>query len=376
MRIGIDATALPPQPVGAGNYIIQLIRSLSNLESEFEYAIFAQPMGWQQIGAAERDGFSWVKTPAVNPGIRLIWEQTLFPMLIRKSGVDLFHSLHYTRPYLLNRPSVVTFHDMTFFLYPHLHTRVKRIFFPQAIRLSARTAQAIIANSESTRHDAIRILQIPPEKIVSIILGVDPSFRVIDDHAKREGIRSQYKLPERFILYVGLVEPRKNVPLLIRAYKNLLDQGFSIPLIIVGRFGWNYEAVFTQIEESGLKEQVRFTGYVPGEDLPFIYNLASLSVYPTQYEGFGFPALEAMACGIPVITSAIASLPEIVADAGILIPPEDESALTKAMASLLSNAALHADLARKGPLRAAQFSWKKTAQETLQVYRQVLKGRG
>jgi glycosyltransferase involved in cell wall biosynthesis len=376
MRIGIDATALPPQPVGAGNYIIQLIRSLSNLDSEFEFVIFAQPSGWKLIAAPERIGFKWVKTPSINPGIRLIWEQTLFPYLIRKSEVDLFHSLHYTRPYWLRCPSVVTFHDMTFFLYPHLHTRAKRIYFPLAIRLSASSAQAIIANSESTRRDAMRILNIPQNKIVAVKLGVDQNFRVIDDAEVLGRVRKEYQLPDRFILYVGLVEPRKNVPLLIRAYKKLLDQGFSIPLVIVGRFGWNYEEVFAQIMELGVQEQVKFTGYVPGEDLPTIYNLASLSVYPTQYEGFGFPALEAMACGIPVVTTAVSSLPELVADAGILIPPDDESALTQAIGTVLSNPDLRAELARKGPLRAAQFSWTKTAQQTLQVYRQVFKDRG
>ncbi len=146
MRIGIDATALPPQPVGAGNYIIHLIRTLSNLESEFEFVIFAQPDGWQLISAQEHKGIHWVKIPSLKPGMRLVWEQTLLPRLVRQSGVDLLHSLHYTRPYLLSCPSVVTFHDMTFFLYPHLHTRIKRIFFPLAIRLSARTARALIAD--------------------------------------------------------------------------------------------------------------------------------------------------------------------------------------------------------------------------------------
>ncbi len=219
----------------------------------------------------------------------------------------------------------------------------------------------------------IRILQIPSKKIVSIPLGVDQKFRVIDDPLVLERVRRDYKLPDRFILYVGLVEPRKNVPLLIRAYKNLIDQGFTVPLVIVGRFGWMYEAVLDQIEGFGLKEQVHFTGYVPGGDLPVIYNLAGISVYPTQYEGFGLPALEAMACGVPVVTSAVSSLPEIVGDAGILIPPDDEGTLTEAIANVLRNPDLHAELARKGPIQAAQFSWEQTAQKTIQLYRQVLK---
>ena len=372
MKIGIDATALPPQPVGAGNYIIQLIRSLAILESEFEFVVFAQPDGRQQINTPESSRIHWVETPSINPGLRLIWEQTLFPRLIRQSSIDLYHSLHYTRPYLLSGPSVVTFHDMTFFLYPHLHTRVKRIFFPMAIRFSARTAQALIADSESTRQDAIRILQIPPDKIVAVQLGVDPKFRVIDDSLALERVRREYKLPERFMLYVGLVEPRKNVPILIRAYKNLVDQGIAIPLVVVGRFGWMYSEVFDQIEKLGLQERVQFTGYVPSDDLPNIYNLASLFVYPTRYEGFGFPALEAMACGVPLITSAVSSLPELVGDAGILVLPDDVDELTQAIGSVLRNPDLQAELARKGPIQAAEFTWERTAEQTLQVYRRVL----
>lgn len=372
MRIGIDATALPPQPVGAGNYIIQLIRNLDGVDSEFEFVVFAQPGGRRLIDIPASSRIRWVETPPINPGLRLVWEQALFPRLIRKSAVELMHSLHYTRPYLLPCRSVVTFHDMTFFLYPHLHTRIKRIFFPMAIRLSARTAQALIADSESTRQDAIRILDIPPHKIVAVQLGIDPRFRVIEDSLALEQVRREYKLPDQFILYVGLVEPRKNVPLLIRAYKNLAEQGLVNPLVIVGRFGWMSSEVLDEVERLELKDRVYFTGYVPSNDLPGIYNLASLCVYPTRYEGFGFPALEAMACGVPLITSAVSSLPEIVGDAGLLVTPDDEELLTQAMRSVLSNADLQAEMSRKGPVQAAQFTWERTARLTLQVYRQVL----
>jgi len=372
MRIGIDATALPPQPVGAGNYIIQLIRSLANVESEFEFVVFAQPEGRRQIDLLESSRIHWVETPQVNPGIRLIWEQTRFPRLIHQSNIDLFHCLHYTRPYLLSCLSVVTFHDMTFFLYPHLHTWVKRRFFPLAMRLSARSAQALIADSESTRLDAIRIMQIPPEKIVTVHLGVDPKFRVIHDPQALQQVRREYKLPDSFILYVGLIEPRKNVPLLIQAYKKLVDQGITTPLVIVGRLGWMSGEINDQIERLDLKERVQFTGYVPVEDLPGIYNLACLFVYPSRYEGFGFPVLEAMACGVPVITSSVSSLPEIVGEAGMLIQPDDEEVLTQAMGIVLSKPDLQAELARKGPVHAAEFTWERTARRTIQVYRQVL----
>jgi glycosyltransferase involved in cell wall biosynthesis len=290
--------------------------------------------------------------------------------------LDLLHSLHYTRPWRLPCRSVVTFHDMTFFLYPQLHTRSKQAFFPLTIRASARSADAIIAVSESTRADSIRLLGIPGEKIIATPLGVDPAFRPIRDLESLDVVRQRYNLPDRFILYVGLVEPRKNLSGLIRAYRSALEGGIAHRLVVVGRFGWSYQQVLDEIEALGLQERVQFTGYIPQADLPIVYNLASLFVYPTLYEGFGLPALEAMACGTPVVTSNVASLPEIIGEAGVLIPPGDQQALSQALQDVLSDPGLQTHLAIKGPQQASQFTWERTARQTLQVYRQVLANSG
>jgi glycosyltransferase involved in cell wall biosynthesis len=373
MRIGIDATALPPQPVGAGNYIIQLIRALAGLEVEDEFVVFAQRKGHALIDIPEIDSFEWVILEDSNPGSRLIWEQTIFPQLIKKSGVDLLHSLHYTRPVRLPCASVVTFHDMTFFLYPELHTRAKRLFFPQAIRVSARLADALIANSESTRQDVIRVLGISPEKIKTTQLGVNSAFRPINDPVAKRKIAEKYDLPERFILYVGLIEPRKNLPLLISAYRRLLDSGENYKLVLVGRYGWMYDELLKQMNNLDLEGMIHFTGYVSQEDLPLVYNLSSLFAYPTSYEGFGLPVLEAMACGVPVITTDVSSLPEIVGEAGILVPVNDVEALYGAMIEVLRDEDLRQEMTNKGILRAAKFSWEQTAKLTFQVYQQVMR---
>lgn len=371
MRIGIDATALPPQPVGAGNYIIQLVRALAALEAGQEFVVFAHQSGCELIGLPPQPGLEWVVLPDKNPASRLVWEQTLFPRLVRRSGVDLLHSLHYTRPLVLPCASVVTFHDMTFFLFPHLHTRSKRLFFPRAILYSARKADALVAISESTRQDAIRLLGIPPHKIFTTPLGVSPDYRPVSEASLLEEVRRRYRLPEKFILYVGLVEPRKNLPLLLKAYKSLTRQRQDYPLVIVGRFGWMYEQVIRQIDLLELKEKVHFAGYVPAQDLPIVYNLADVFVYPSLYEGFGLPPLEAMACGTPVITTAVSSMPEHVGEAGILVPAQDEQALSQAILAVLGDQALREQLAILGPRQAARFTWKRTAQETLRVYQQL-----
>jgi glycosyltransferase involved in cell wall biosynthesis len=267
---------------------------------------------------------------------------------------------------------VVTLLDMTFFLHPQLHTRAKRLYFPRIIRMSARRADAFAAISESTRKDAIRLLNIPSEKIFTTPLGVDRDFRLVEDMHLLEGVRVRYKLPEKFVLYVGLIEPRKNLPLLIRVYRQMAAQGTPFDLVLAGRLGWNYQEVLESIERFGLRDRVHMPGYIAQEDLPFVYNLASLFVYPTTYEGFGLPVLEAMACGVPVITTRISSLPEIVGDAGELLPENDEAAFRKAVLRLLNDSDLHEQRKIAGLSQAAKFTWERTARLTLQIYYKVL----
>lgn len=373
MHIGIDATPLPTQPVGAGVYMIEIIRALAAEAGDI--VVFAHPQGRRLIEAEPIHGVSWVEVPNHGTGQRLAWEQAALPGLARQQKLDLLHSLHYTRPRRLPCASVVTFHDMTFFLYPNLHTRLKRIFFPGMMRLSARSADAIIAVSESTRRDAMRILNVPADRIHTIHSGISPLFRPLADRTALESCRLRYNLPEAFILYVGTVEPRKNLPLLIRAYAALAQTIAAPQLVIVGRNGWMYEEVYHLVKALQLGERIRFTGYIPGEDLPIVYNLAQIFVYPSLYEGFGFPPLEAMACGTPVITTAVSAMEEGVGDAGLLTPPGDETGLTLAMRRLLEDPDLRRSLSEQGWRRAAQFTWPQAARATLNVYRRVLSRR-
>jgi glycosyltransferase involved in cell wall biosynthesis len=371
MKIGIDITPLPPRPVGAGNYMIQLVRALASLQTTHQFVIFSQRSGKELIGELASRNIKWAIVPDLSPGLRLIWEQVMLPGLVRKSEVDLLHSLHYTRPGNLSCASVVTFHDMTFFLYPQLHTRLKRLFFPWAIRMSSRRADALIAVSESTRRDAIGILDIPYERIITVPSGVNKEFRPIDDLDLLNKCRAKYHLPQEFFLFVGLIEPRKNLPLLLRSYANLAGKGNYPPMVLAGRSGWRFQEIFNLIDRLHLKGKVLFTGYIPAEDLPLVYNLARIFVYPSFYEGFGFPPLEAMACGVPVITTAVSAMLDYVGDAGILVPPNDEHALARALENLYSEIPLQQRLIQVGPQRAAEFTWERTARETMKVYEKV-----
>ena len=372
MRIGIDATALPANPAGAGTYTSELIRALAQIDAPHEWFIFTHPGGKAYINLPDKPSLHWVLTPQKSPLRRLIWEQTVFPFLVHRLKLELLHSLHYTRPIFLPCPSVVTFHDMTFFLYPQVHTRSKRFFFPAAIRFSARTASALIAVSESTRRDAIRLLNIPAAKIYTTPNGVSPVFRPVSDPQRLQACREKHHLPDKFILFVGTIEPRKNLPLLLKAYHGLLSSPpwmQAVPsLVLAGQMGWMVNDVLHQIETLGLQEKVHLTGYIPPEELPLVYNLASVFVYPSIYEGFGLPALEAMACGTPVITTNTSAMADYVGDAGILVPPNNQEALVQAMQTLLMDQDLQHSLAQKGQEQAAQFTWERTAQETLKVY--------
>ena len=256
MRIGIDATALPSQPVGAGNYIIQFITALAKIDIDFELLVFVHKNKRDLFDLPDDGKLNWELVGDMSPMQRLIWEQAILPGLVRKTRIDLLHSLHYTQPFRLGCSSVVTIHDMTFFLFPHLHTRSKRLFFPIAIRTSVRRADALVTISENTRQDTIRLLGVSPQKIFTTQLGVNDEFQVITDRELLAEVRKKYNLPEGFILYVGLVEPRKNIPSLIRSYKSLTDQGIKHRLVIVGRFGWMYQEVIEQTEKLGLKDQV------------------------------------------------------------------------------------------------------------------------
>jgi len=368
MRFGIDVTALPPQPFGAANYIINLVQALLRVDATNEYVIFAKPRHAPLFDATRAQ---IVLSAFDSPFLRVVWEQTALPILARKYRLDVLHSPHYTMPLAKPCRSVVTIHDLTFFLYPQMHLLYKRLFFRTMMRLATYHADALIAISHSTRADMLKILHASPDKIRVIHYGLASHFQPVSDTRVLDAFCQQYHLPRPFILYVGNLEPRKNLPILVRAFARLVHNGVPHSLVLAGTRGWNDNAIFTAIEELGLNARILFPGYIPQSELPILYSAADLFVYPSLYEGFGLPVLEAMACGVPVITSAVSSMPEVTGDAGILLAPGDVDALASAMQRVLTDRALHATLAAKGLARARMFSWERTAQATLDVYTRV-----
>ena len=370
MRVGIDATAVPRPRAGAGNYIFNLVRAIAEVDGINSYVVFARPQLIDEWGIRQPN-FRFHANELRHRPLRLLWEQTVLPVLARRHRLDVLHSPHYTFPMLSSARRVVTILDMTFYLYPQVHSFVKRLFFKRMIRLAVRYADRIITISESTASDLFRLVggEGLPEKTHAVPLAVDSRFRLIQDEAavaiacRRLGLE-----PRRFLLYVGVLEPRKNLPVLLRAFRRARDEGNRLALAIVGNRGWKFASIFATVQELGLEKDVIFTGYVSDADLPYVYNGAALFVYPSLYEGFGLPVLEALSCGTPLITSNVSSMPEIVGDAGLLIPPSDETRLADAIREVLSDPALAASLSEKGRERAARFSWSRTARETIAVY--------
>jgi glycosyltransferase involved in cell wall biosynthesis len=307
---------------------------------------------------------------------RLAWEQTALPLLLRRLRIDVLHSPHHHTPLLggfgAGRPGqVVTFHDVTFLLLPKRYSLVRRLYMEALTRAAARRADAIIAPSQSARADVVRALGRPAERVVVIPEAAAPSYQPVRDDDQIASVRARYSLPDRFVLSVGSLEPGKNRSRLIRACAALHGTRFGCPLIVVGQPAWAYEGDYALVRDLGMRDAVRFLGYVPDVDMPALYSAATLFAFPSLHEGFGLPVLEAMACGTPVVTSNVSATAEVAGDAALLVDPRDTDAITGALGRLLSDGWLRAELRDRGFERAKQFSWERTARETRSVYEVV-----
>lgn len=347
-------------------YIYNLLCRLPQADSGMQYTAFTSERHFEPPAGLE---VSLSQLPTHRPAARIVWEQLLQPFVARRAAVDLIHGLAFVGPIGGVCPFVVTIHDLSFLFYPRSFRVLNRLYLRLFTRLSVRRARRVIAVSESTRRDVIHTYGIAPEKVDVVHNGVDPAFRPLSAD-QIAAFRARHGLPERFILFVGTLEPRKNVPRLLRAYAQL--PAGRPPLVLVGGKGWFYAEVFRLVEELGLTTEVRFAGYAPPDDLPIWYNAATLFVYPSLYEGFGLPPLEALACGTPVIASTSSSLPEVMGQAGLLVDPADTSALAEALHRALTDQVWQAQMKVSGPAQASRFSWQEAARGTVRSYRRAL----
>ncbi|GAB4441906.1 MAG: glycosyltransferase family 1 protein [Chloroflexi bacterium OHK40] len=375
MHVAINAHLLAHtrsfRRAGISHYVEQTLLQLGALDRESRYDVYTtRGLDATALGLPPNFRVIPSRLPTINPRVRIPWEQFLAPLLLRRSGARLFHGVHSVVPLASPVPSVVTVHDLAFIRFAQTFRAYNRAYLDFATRLSVRRASRILVVSEHTRREVVGLLGVPPERVIVTPNAARAHFQV-PEPGTLEAFRARKGLPERFVLYVGTLEPRKNLTTLLEAYAEVARR-HDVPLLVGGGKGWLYDAVFQRLEQLGLRERVQFVGYIEEEELPLWYAAATVFVFPSIYEGFGMPPLEAMACGTPVIVSSSSSLPEVVGDAGLLVPPHSPAAFAEAIDRVLGDAGLRQELRERGLRQARSFSWRTTAERTLAAYRAVL----
>jgi glycosyltransferase involved in cell wall biosynthesis len=366
-RIGIDARLLAYRKGGIAEYTRQLIRALADLDTRSDYAIihrFSDRETWCPAANFRRVN---ALTPAHHKYERTVLSLELFPRRL-----NLLHSPDFIPPWRAAHHHIITIHDLHFLHYPQFQTPDSLRYYRDHIRWAVEHADHIFAQTEGTRREIVEMLGVSEEKITVHLLGVNPAFQPMAVETTR-AMLAAYQLPEQYILFVGTIEPRKNIPGLLKAYALLRQKHAGVPpLVLGGQRGWNATESLAAIETLHLREAVIWFQDVPVAVLPALYNRALFLVLPSFTEGFGMPAVEAMACGTPVVVAQRGSLPEVVGNCGVYIEPEDIESIAEGMWHLLTDTALVEQLRRDGLARAKTFTWKQTAEIALQVYRRVL----
>jgi glycosyltransferase involved in cell wall biosynthesis len=387
MRVGINAYELGSQHGGDETYLRNLIRSLVVVDPRGDYSLL---LG-EPLADAALPGATHMRRLVIhpkNPLVRIPPWRTSGPALVEarvpigmaslalvRERIDVVHAL-LAAPMLFGARLVLTLHDITFERYPQFFTPDVATKLRIRVPLTVRRAAAIFTISEYSKRDIVRRYCVPSEKVTVTPLAADPMYRPMRDEERDTGrlaeIRAKYGTGERFILSVGNLQPRKNLRTLIEAYVKLRQADATRhKLVLVGREAWLHDDIFAAARASGYADELVFTGYVPDADLVALYNAADVFVYPSLFEGFGLPPLEAMACGTPTVTGNTSALPETVGEAALMVDPRDAEALAGALARVLGDAELRAELAGRGIARAAAFSWERTARIILDTYRRA-----
>ncbi len=370
MRIGIDAHQVGTELAGNVTYITSMIDALADIDRSNQYTLYMT-----KPSAVERYANRWPNFTVrrIVPHTPIIRIPIVLNTELRLRPVDILF-VQYTAPPFAPCKVVTSIHDISYEHLSETFTRRSRFQMKLTIRQTARKAAHIVTPSEYSRQDLIKTYHLSPEKITMIPLASPHFFKPVSDMEEIKRIRQKYDLSGDFILGVGSIQPRKNLVRLIEAYSMLVKKRDDVPqLVLVGKRSWLFEETARATNIHGVDHRVNFTGFVPDEDLPGLYSAAKCFIYPSYFEGFGLPPLEAMRCGTPVIAGDRTSLPEVVGDAGLLVDPFDTNAIASALEIMLSDDKLRDSLSKKGLERASKFSWIESARQTLEVFEKVVK---
>ncbi|MEA3369386.1 MAG: glycosyltransferase family 1 protein [Candidatus Ratteibacteria bacterium] len=376
MRIGIDARWIFPKISGIGAYSRRLIENLARIDKENQYFIFSNNPGLiEKYKLVSKPNFSLVEfSHSANSPVN----QFLLPPQCQRLGLEVYHSPHFFTSTRLSSKLVVTIHDLIPLCFPHFTPRAKKVkflrLFKYILQRVSRKADKIITISEHSKKDLVDALQVREDKIEVIYNGVSSVYRPIPSESVRKRLGGVIPESSQVFLFVGRFDPYKNIVGLIKSFNDLKQEGDpELKLVIVGEEDTRYPEAPRLVKDLGLEKEVILTGYLEEEELVYWYNRAAAFILPTFYEGFGLPIVEAFACGCPVITSNVASVPEVAGDAAMLIEPGSQTALTEAMRRILRDAPFKENLRQKGLARAQLFSWEKTAKGVLEVYKRLAK---
>jgi glycosyltransferase involved in cell wall biosynthesis len=369
MRIAFDGTTLRPGRTGVGYYTEHLLQHVAREQEPGDELVV---LSNKPIATSEALP-SGVRTQvASSRWPRMVWMQTYAPRMLRRLRADVAHFTNGMMPVASPVPTVVTIHDMSLTLYPRFHPPRRILLNRPLVGLAAERAAAVITVSQSARRDILRLYGLAPARVHVVHEAAAPWFKPIVDPQVRARVRRAYGLAERFLLYVGAIEPRKNLPTLIDAFADARRRsGVPHQLVCAGPYGWLCADIEGRVDRLGLTEAVRFTGYVPTADLPVLYSLAEMFVFPSMYEGFGLPVAEAMACGTPVVSGKVPALAEVAGGAAVLVDPLDAVGMADVILELSESPARRAQLSALGLDRSRAFSWTRAARETLAVYREA-----
>lgn len=353
MRVAFDVSSTRGRKTGIGVYTAQLLDALR------EFAPHIETVALEDTATVEQ-----------RTDKRIRREQFTLPRLARNARADLLHLTGFAAPLRSNVPVILTVMDLIGSMFSQNFPPVSRFYWSRYLPYTLRAARHIITLSENTKQDVLRLTRISEAGITVIPPGYDPRYHVLDDTSFLQTSAARIQLPDRYFLFVSTLEPRKGVDTLLRAYAEIAGR---VPehLVLVGKRGWFYETLFSQVRALNLESHVHVLDYVSDDDLPIVYNRARAFVFPSRYEGFGLTPLEAMACGIPVISSNASSLPEVVGDAGILLSPDDLQSFANAMLNLATDDAYRNTLSAQGLARAQQFSWERAASQTAELYTKI-----
>ena len=377
-RIAIDYTPAFEQSGGIGRYVRELTAALATLDAASDYRLFVSGAATGALPAAPAANFGWRATAISPRWLARIWHRARLPLPVElfTGQVDLFHATDFVLPSTLPATrTLLTVHDLSFVRVPAAASPLLKAYLDAVVPRSVERACHVLADSAATKHDLVELYKTPAQKITVLYCGVDERFRPVSDKHRLTAMRAKYGLADsRYVLSVGTVQPRKNYSRVIRALAEARASGLELHYAIAGGKGWLEEEMQQMIATTGMRGYVHLLGFVDDEDLPALYSGSQMLLIPSLYEGFGLPILEAMACGVPVITSKVSSLPEVAGDAAILVDPDDTAALRDAIIAVETDATLRDQLIHKGYRQAERFTWRRSAEQLLSVYHSLLAG--